>query len=79
MKEDDFWDWEQLYYLGTVTLNMNEKTFWKITPRKLFALLDVHIEMNSSAEDRAKNGVTTKREKNNPKNNKEVIGNIASW
>lgn len=57
---------------------MEEKKFWSCTPRKLFALLEVHIEMNSTAEDRAKKGLTTKRGKN-PKNNKEVISSISSW
>ena len=31
-----------MYYASTITLRMTEEQFWKCTPRKLFALLDVH-------------------------------------
>lgn len=31
-----------MYYMGTVLFSMNESEFWRCTPRKLFALLQVH-------------------------------------
>ena len=34
-----------MYYAGTVWLRMDEETFWRTTPRKLFALMQVHLEM----------------------------------
>ena len=30
---------------------MNEKEFWKVTPRKLFSLLDAHNKANSVDEE----------------------------
>jgi uncharacterized phage protein (TIGR02216 family) len=71
-----FWDWEQLYYVGTVILKMSEQTFWRCTPRKLFALMAVHVDVNSTDEQRAKHG---RRNKNTEQNNKEVVNSIASW
>jgi hypothetical protein len=65
------------YYLSTVTLKMREEDFWKCTPRKLFALLDIHLEANMTEEQLAENG--KKRRNDGGKNNKEVIGSIASW
>jgi uncharacterized phage protein (TIGR02216 family) len=44
------WDWALLYYLGTVVLNMTEEEFWKCTPRKLFALLNIHGEVSGVSE-----------------------------
>lgn len=41
-----------LYYIGTVTFGLSEKAFWRMTPRKLRALCDVHVSVNShSAKD----------------------------
>jgi hypothetical protein len=49
------WDWSLLYYLGTVVFNMTEQEFWQCTPRKLFALLEVHGEITGkSPEDNGK-------------------------
>jgi hypothetical protein len=56
---------------------MSEETFWKCTPKKLFALMDVHIDMNMTDEQKAENGI--KPRNMNGKNNKEVVGSIASW
>jgi hypothetical protein len=35
-----------LYYIGTVILNMDERSFWRCTPRKLIALWDMHKLVN---------------------------------
>ncbi len=40
--EQEGWDWDWIYYIGTVLLGMSEAVFWRCTPRKLFALWDVH-------------------------------------
>jgi hypothetical protein len=60
-----------MYYVGTVLLRMSEETFWRCTPRKIFALMDVHVDINSTSEQRA--------QKNTPTNNKEVVNQINSW
>ncbi|WP_084177459.1 hypothetical protein [Geobacillus vulcani] len=39
-----------LLYAGTVVLGMNEKDFWRCTPRKFFALCDVHRKMHGTSE-----------------------------
>jgi hypothetical protein len=65
------WDWSLLYYLGTVVLNMTEEEFWKCTPRKLFALLEVHDEVNGSAEEHGQNGKIT--------NPQQVLKQFMSW
>lgn len=56
---------------------MSEDTFWRCTPRKLFALMDVHIDMNMTEEQKAENGI--KPRNMNQKSNKEVTSAIASW
>ena len=43
-KKDD-WDWPFIIYVGTVWLNRTEEEVWKLTPRKLQALLNVHYEI----------------------------------
>jgi hypothetical protein len=65
------------YYLATVTLNMREEDFWKCTPRKLFALLDIYAEANMTDEQKAES--KRKPRKGMNKNNKEVVSQIASW
>lgn len=50
MPEDDAWDWPFLYYVGTVLLNMPERAFWRIMPRKLNELAQVHAQLNGSGE-----------------------------
>lgn len=57
MKES--WEWDILYYSGTVLLKMTPRVFWKSTPRKLNVLIKAHLEINSTSDD------TTK--KKNPK------------
>lgn len=42
------------YYFGTVTCHMSEEQFWRTTPRKLFALLEVHNKLNSYDEEEQK-------------------------
>ena len=34
-----------MYYAGTVWFRMTEETFWRTTPRKLFALIKVHTDL----------------------------------
>jgi hypothetical protein len=38
-------------YVATVVLKRSERQFWKMSPRKLNALVKIHIKMNSSDED----------------------------
>jgi hypothetical protein len=52
------WDWDWLYYMGTNLLKMSEKEFWRCTPRKLFALWNVHKKVNGLDTK------TTKKEEN---------------
>jgi hypothetical protein len=40
-----------LLYVATVVLKRSERQFWKMSPRKLNALVKVHIKMNNSDED----------------------------
>ncbi|MEC0242764.1 hypothetical protein P4H66_23415 [Paenibacillus dokdonensis] len=49
--EDIAWDWDWLYYVGTVLLGMREAVFWRTLPRKLFALLGVHKKYNGADRD----------------------------
>lgn len=44
--ESKGWDWNWLYYMGTVLLGMDERSFWRCTPRKLFSLWEVHKKVN---------------------------------
>jgi hypothetical protein len=45
-EENNGWDWDWMYYMGTTLLGMNEDEFWRCTVRKLFALWDVHARAN---------------------------------
>ncbi len=54
MPSDDGWNWPYLLYIGTVLLRRTEAQFWKMTPRTLLALVEVHIELNSSEGSRQK-------------------------
>ena len=53
-KKVEKWDWVLLYYIGTVVLNMTEDEFWKCTPRKLFALLNIHAEVKGNIKENKK-------------------------
>lgn len=53
MSTNDAWDWPMLMYVATVQLNRPEREFWKMTPRKLNALANNHVEANGGA---SKNG-----------------------
>ena len=44
------WDWTLFYYMGTVILRMRPRTFWRTTPKKFFALLQVHVELNEAPD-----------------------------
>lgn len=48
------WNWLWLYYLGTVVLGMSEAEFWRCTPRKLFALAEVHLKVHSGEGQKEK-------------------------
>lgn len=48
---------------------MPEDVFWKSTPRKLFALLDVYMKLNGVKTDEK-----TKKEKND-----DAIKSLMSW
>jgi len=56
MPNNDTWDWPVLLYVGTITLKRTERQFWKMTPRKLKALTDTHIDLNEGKQkDKGKN------------------------
>jgi hypothetical protein len=57
-----------MYYIGTVLLNMEESTFWRCTPRKLFSLIDTHIRINNPDEA-----------KPSGQSNQSVAKDIAGW
>lgn len=40
------------YYTGTVILKMTPKEFWHTTPRKLSALVQVHVDLNTPKNDK---------------------------
>ncbi|GAB6931589.1 hypothetical protein JCM10914A_55720 [Paenibacillus sp. JCM 10914] len=40
------WDWAWFFYMGTVLFNRSEAVFWRTTPRKLFAMWDIHRQVN---------------------------------
>lgn len=48
--DDSGWEWDWLYYRGTVLLGMSEAVFWSCTPRKLFALWAIHKKVNGWEE-----------------------------
>ena len=54
MPIDESWDWALLFYAGTVTLRMSPGYFWRISPRKLDLLLQVHLRLNQAEEDNNK-------------------------
>lgn len=56
--KDDGWDWPWLLYIGTHSswLGRTEKEFWQFTPRKFFALLQVHVQM-----EQMKHGMDSKK------------------
>ena len=40
---DDGWDWPWLLYLGIKQLKLSEETFWAMSPRKFYALLECEL------------------------------------
>lgn len=54
----DGWDWPFIIYAGTVWLRRTEEEIWKMTPRKLQALLLVHYDIK-----RQENGKESQRDK----------------
>ncbi|ODG93737.1 hypothetical protein BED47_00785 [Gottfriedia luciferensis] len=49
--EENKWDWAWLYYAGTTLLNMDDKTFWSSTLRKLVLLIDEHLKINGMVDE----------------------------
>ena len=47
MEPEDPWDWPFLMYVGTVILRRTDKQFWRMSPRKLSALAEVHADVNN--------------------------------
>lgn len=58
MSPSDSWDWPFLLYMATVTLLRPEAAFWRMTPRKLKALIDVHVMINNPEEGKKKNSAS---------------------
>lgn len=54
--DNDAWDWPFLNYCATVLLHRTEMQFWRMTPRKLNALMAVYIELNSHNNGNGKAG-----------------------
>lgn len=52
MPMDDMWDWPLLLYVGTVILKRSDRAFWRMTPRKLNALVRAHIFFNGGDDDK---------------------------
>ena len=46
------------YYTGTVILRMTPKEFWHTTPRKLSALVQVHVDLNTPKDDKNRSPMT---------------------
>lgn len=67
----DGWDWPFIIYVGTVWLRRSEEEVWNMTPKKLYALLKVHIDLES-----AKSG-STKKPSGQAKGT--YIDNIPGW
>ncbi|MEW8994394.1 phage tail assembly chaperone [Clostridium sp.] len=49
--DQEGWDWEWLFYLGTNLLKMTEEQFWRSTPKKLQALFNVYKRANGVEEE----------------------------
>lgn len=45
MKTSDSWDWPLLLYSARKVLGYSDREFWKLTPRKLNALIRIHAEV----------------------------------
>lgn len=45
-------------YAGTVVLGMSEEEFWRCTPRKLYAMLEVHFRLHSTDEQKEQERLT---------------------
>lgn len=54
MPKQDQWDWPFLVYVGTKILGMSEAKFWKTTPRKFKALVNVHIKFQEGGKKGSK-------------------------
>lgn len=51
---DDGWHWPTLLYIALHILHLDEASFWRMRPIKFMTLVDVHAEVNSQDEEKAK-------------------------
>lgn len=63
MPLDSSWEWELLYYTGTVILGMSPIVFWKSTPRKLNILVKTYFELNDSGGGKSGKAETSSQRK----------------
>lgn len=38
-QKDDGWDWEWIFFYGTIVMGISEEQFWSMTPRRFYMLL----------------------------------------
>lgn len=67
LKDKQDWDIPYYQYIWTTVLNRSEESFWKLTPRKLFEQIDVHIKYN------------TPKDKEEDKDRKKEYVNHTEW
>ena len=48
--EEKQWEWATLLYQAMNILHIPEENFWKMTPRKFFALVEIHNVMHSNTK-----------------------------
>lgn len=41
-----------MYYAGTVILNIPDEKFWKMSPKLLFKLMEIHGDVNKGSNDK---------------------------
>jgi len=70
----DGWDWPFIIYAGTVLLRRSEDEVWNMTPRKLYALLNVYSDL-----EKAKWGSNDNPSKPGQKPQQGYIDNLPGW
>lgn len=50
-QDENKWPWDWFYYIGTVLLGMDERTFWRTQLRKLLALWEQHKKYHGLDKD----------------------------
>jgi hypothetical protein len=66
-----------MLYVATVILNRTENEFWDMTPRKFFALVDCHIEINKVENKETKENDSIDEQMKKAK--KLTIGEALAW